>query len=125
MSALNAWWISDSLGPYPFLNYSNYDGYGALYGANAIQPASIFSTNANSVLGNSLPLSNTEKLKCDMMRDFMNGQFKTGTQLLSSGIQNTPEDAELVQTFLRNMMQEVAQGLQQQPMGNTDEWRHV
>jgi hypothetical protein len=117
MSALNAWWISDSLGPYPFLNYSNYDGYGALYGANAIQPASIFSTNANSVLGNSLPLSNTEKLKCDMMRDFMNGQFKTGTQLLSSGIQNTPEDAELVQTFLRNMMQEVAQGLHNNPWG--------
>ncbi len=114
-SALNAWWVSDSLGPYPYLNYSNYDGYGALYGANSIQPGSVFSSNTNSVLGNPLSLTATEKDKCDMMRAFANGQFSTSTELVSQGIQNTPEDAERVQNFLRNMMQEVAQGLHNNP----------
>src|ERR1043165_3182729 len=41
-SALNAWWVSNQLGPYPYLNYSMYDGYGSAFGANMIQPASIF-----------------------------------------------------------------------------------
>lgn len=117
MSALNAWWISDSLGPYPYLNYSNYPGYGAIYGANAIQPASIFSNTSNSILGNPLNLSSNEGTKCDMMRDFMNGQFKTSTQLASNGIQNTADDAARIQTFLRNLMQEVSQGLHNNPWG--------
>ncbi|MCB0644979.1 MAG: hypothetical protein KDC44_25210, partial [Phaeodactylibacter sp.] len=33
-SALNAWWISEALGPYPSLNYSRFSGYDPAYGAN-------------------------------------------------------------------------------------------
>ena len=40
MSALNAWWVSNSLGPYPQLNYSTDPSYGSAYGANYIQPQS-------------------------------------------------------------------------------------
>jgi hypothetical protein len=116
-SAAKAWWISDALGPYPFLNYSNYDGYGALYGANAIQPFSLFSPDVNAFLSNPLLLSDVEKGKADLMREFMNGQFKTSTQLLSSGIKNTPQEAEQIQIFLRTLMQEVAQGLHTNPWG--------
>lgn len=118
-SALNAWWIADSLGPYPFLNYSLYDGYGPMYGANMIQPFSLFSPNSNSVLGNQLQLSNSEKATCNTMRDFVNGQFKSSAVLPSSGVVNTPEDAEKLQTFLNNFMLEVSQGLHNNPWGVT------
>lgn len=116
-SALNAWWVSNALGPYPFLNYSSYPGYGAMYGANAIQPYSLAQPSSYSVLGNPLQLSNTEKAKCDLMKEFMNGQFRTSTQLLSSGIKNTPADAERLQTFLRQMMSDVNAGLYNNPWG--------
>ncbi len=117
MSALNAWWISDSLGPYPFLNYSAYEGYGPMFGANMIQPASILSYDANSVLGNSLQLSGNEKSKCDLMRAFADGQFKAPQEITSAGIKNTAEDAEHLQTFIRTLMYEVSQGLHSNPWG--------
>lgn len=101
-NALNAWWVSNSLGPYPYLNYSTYDGYGAAYGANMIQPYSFFSQSA--VLGNPATFSSAEKAKCDMMRDFANGQFKIPPQAVSSGMVNSPADAEQLQLFLNDMM---------------------
>lgn len=116
-SALNAWWISDSLGPYPFLNYSLFDGYGPMYGANAIQATSIFSPESNSVLGNPLQLSNTEKAKCDLMKQFFDGQFTAPSEILSTGIKNTPQDAALLQDFLRTFMSEVAAGVHNNPWG--------
>lgn len=116
-SALNAWWISNALGPYPYLNYSLFDGYGAMYGANAIQPYSLVSPETNTVLGNPVQLSSAEKAKCDLMKEFMNGQFKTTTQIASSGIQNTPADAEHLQTFLRQMLSDVSAGLYNNPWG--------
>ena len=101
-NALNAWWVSNSLGPYPFLNYSMYDGYGPAYGANMIQPYSFFSQYPS--LGNPVSFSSAEKAKCDMMRDFANGQFKIPTQAVSSGMINSPADAEQLQLFLNDMM---------------------
>jgi len=38
LNDLNAWWISNTLGPYPTLSFSNHDGYGEYFGANFIQP---------------------------------------------------------------------------------------
>ncbi|HRG87689.1 MAG TPA: hypothetical protein PLW44_01625 [Chitinophagales bacterium] len=116
-SALNAWWVSNQLGPYPYLNYSMYQGYGAAYGANMIQPTSLFNGSSMSVLGNPLSLSQAEKSKCDMMREFMNGQFKIPQQAASSGIVNTPEDAERLQTFLNNMIYQVSNGMINDPWG--------
>jgi len=116
-SALNAWWVSNSLGPYPYLNYSMFDGYGANFGANMIQPASIFNEASASVLGNPLTLSQSEKSKCDMMRDFMNGQFKIPQSAVSSGIVNTPADAEHLQTWLNSMIYQVTNGNISDPWG--------
>ncbi len=117
MSALNAWWVSNALGPYPFLNYSLYDGYGPAYGANMIQPTSIFNTASAFELGNPLTLSQSEKTKCDMMRDFVNGQFKIPQAAASSGIVNTPADAEHLQTFLNGIINQVATSFNPNPWG--------
>lgn len=46
-SALNAWWVSDQAGPFAFLNYSDYQGYGPLYGANMLQPTSFLNSRLN------------------------------------------------------------------------------
>ncbi len=116
-SALNTWWVSDSLGPYPYLNYSAFDGYGAAYGGNMIQPSTIFNPNTNTVINNPIPISANEKVKCDLMRDFLNGQFKTPDQAISSGIINTPDDAVRVQSFLNTMMSNVASGVYNNPWG--------
>lgn len=115
-NALNAWWVSNSLGPYPFLNYSTYDGYGAAYGANMIQPYSFFTQYPS--LANPVSFTQTEKSKCDMMRDFANGQFKIPAQAASSGIVNSPADAEKLQTFLNRIMNDIVTGaIPQDPWG--------
>lgn len=114
-SALNAWWVSDSLGPYPYLNYSAYDGYGPLYGANAIQPLSLLA-NSNSILNNPLTVTNTEKAKCDLMREFANGQFKAPAAIMSNSIKNNPADAENLDAYLRQLMYETANGV------HSDQW---
>lgn len=116
-SAMNCWWVTDSLGPYPFLNYSAYPGYGAMYGANSIQPASLVNPGNNSVLSNPLLLNAGEKARCDLMKEFMNGQFKTSTELISSGIQNTPEESLLLQDFLQQEMYKAATGVYSDPWG--------
>lgn len=116
-TALKAWWVSNALGPYPYLNYSIYDGYGASYGANSIQPYSMVSPNSGAVLANQLSLSSSEKARCDLMKEFMNGQFRTNTQMLSTGIVNTPDDAEHLQTFIKQMMSDVSSGLYNNPWG--------
>ncbi len=117
-SALNAWWVSNALGPYPYLNYSLFDGYGAAYGANMIQPYSIFNGNSAYELGSPLTLSQTEKAKCDMMRDFMSGQFKVPQVAASSGIVNTKTDAEHLQTFLNSMIARTTNGEFNSPLNS-------
>jgi hypothetical protein len=68
MSAKNAWWVSNSLGPYSHLNYSTYQGYGSDYGANYIQPSSIISLEGYESLGNSRSYDNTEEEKIKSIR---------------------------------------------------------
>jgi hypothetical protein len=116
-SALNAWWISDSLGPYPYLNYSNYPGYGSAYGGNMIQPITMFNPATNGVVANPIALSATEKARCELMRAFADGQFQTPSEAISSGIVNTPADAEHLQIFLRTMISDVAAGVYNNPWG--------
>lgn len=40
--AINSWWVTDQLGPFPYLKYSNHYLYGPSYGANMIQPTNYF-----------------------------------------------------------------------------------
>lgn len=40
--AINSWWVTDQLGPFPYLKYSNHPLYGSSYGANMIQPTNYF-----------------------------------------------------------------------------------
>jgi hypothetical protein len=97
-SALKSWWVSDQNGPFPFLNYSNHKDYGPLYGANIIQPKSVFNIdfkNLNLFDAEMMSKVNEyKKLLIDM--NLVNQPFPH-----KRGIINNEEDRGKIQNFLK------------------------
>ena len=118
-SALNAWWICDQLGAYPYLNYSLYPGYGPAYGANMIQPSTIISGTGYGQLGHPLSFTSAQKNECDMVKSFLNGQFKVPGAAAASGVSNTPQDAATLEAFINTMLTNVYSGQYNNPWGVT------
>lgn len=103
MSALNAWWISDSLGPYPALNYSSYPGYGASYGANFIQPSSLISTEGYNAIGNPMSFSPDQKATASKIRGFCDGNFSSQFSAESVGVVNSTSEREQLDSFINEL----------------------
>ena len=74
-SALKCWWVANTLGPYPALNYSSANAYGASYGANFISPTSLISPQGFDVLGNPRTFNSQEEAAVNNIRTFVNGMF--------------------------------------------------
>ncbi len=123
MSALNAWWVSNSLGPYPQLNYSSYTGYGPMYGANHIQPQNFFNSGFESVYIPNDPFeganSNDIYDKINAMRGFCDSNFNKEFSN-DSGIINTPEEKALIDAFVKQKFQEAGTGILDDPWGVGD-----
>ena len=117
--ALNAWWICDGLGPYPYLNYSLFPGYGPAYGANMIQPGTIISQTGYGQLGHPLSLTGAQRNECDLVKSFLNGEFKVPGAAAASGISNTPQDAATLQAFINTMLTNAYTGQYNNPWGVT------
>lgn len=47
--ALNAWWVSDQAGPFPYLRSSSDDRYGPAYAANMVQPSALLDSGVLQV----------------------------------------------------------------------------
>lgn len=96
-SGINAWWISNQAGPFPYLNYSNHKDYGPLYGANLLQPTTLFNLDLSD-----LQLFSNEELKqVDDMRQYLNRNYDTSSApTFSHGIINTEEDRYRISKFL-------------------------
>ena len=112
MSALNAWWVSNSLGPYPQLNYSSYPGYGAQYGANHIQPLNFLDAGYNSLYTSNDPLSESNqelKNKINTIKGFCDDNFSKDFST-NTGVINTPQEKELLNQFIRENFESVANG---------------
>ncbi|MBP7244587.1 MAG: hypothetical protein KBA99_04685, partial [Bacteroidia bacterium] len=60
-TALNCWWVANTLGPYPALNYSSDPNYGAGYGANFISPNFLISQDGFNALGNPASFTSNEQ----------------------------------------------------------------
>lgn len=108
-NALNAWWISYSLGPYPSLNYSIYPGYGPMYGANYMQPSMLFSQLGYNNLGNPKSFTSSEKTAVNQLRE----QFNKGFALNYSaegGMMNESQEALQLETFLQQTFNESQSG---------------
>lgn len=102
-SAMNSWWIANSLGPYPALNYSSAAGYGATYGANFIAPTSLISPQGYDVLGNPRNFSSSEEAAAMNMRGFVNGMFNHSYTDGSAGVVNTDADSATLQQFISTL----------------------
>jgi len=116
-NALDAWWVSNALGPYPALNYSSHPEYGALYGANYIQPASIISNAGYDALGDPKTFSQNQHDLVGEMRGFFDNNFDNQTIPGSAGIANAQADNPLVQQFLLDSFQEAIAGQYNDPWG--------
>jgi len=108
-SALNAWWVADTLGPYPALNFSAHADYGAKYGANFMSPTSLFSLDGFQFIGNMKFWGNDEFFVRDM-RNFLDANFSNNQLANSFGIINTPEDAERLRQFVQKVYDKARTG---------------
>ena len=116
-NALNAWWISDALGPYPFLNYSIDTNYGAQYGANYVQPGTFISGATYNVLANPKDFSGSEKTTADNLRKLFDGNFGNQYTPGDAGVENDGSDTALLETFINNEFTNAASGMYNDPWG--------
>lgn len=116
-NALNAWWVSNTLGPYPALNYSSYPGYGSLYGANYIQPTSLVSQAGYNALGNMASFTPAQRAGRDKIRDYLDKNFSGQYNANSGGVVNPAADAERVRSFLDTQLANAAAGMYNDPWG--------
>ena len=110
MGALNSWWISDSLGPYPLLNYSTYSGYGPSYGANYIQGSSMISSEGYDVIGNPKAFSTANDALASELKGFCDGNFGTNFNASDVGLINSAEDRASLKLFLDELYQDAING---------------
>ena len=98
-AAINSWWLSEGLGPFPSLNYSRHPLYGAQYGANYLRPASVIGQAGYEQFGNAETYQPDDVQRILNVKSLLDKNFhKDVTDL--PGIQNTPEDRERIKTFL-------------------------
>lgn len=116
-SALNTWWVSNALGPYPALNYSRFDGYGPQYGANFLAPTSVFNNPGYQFVGNARNYHPEETAEAVELRGFLDNNFSAQDAVRALGIQNTPEDQERLQQFILDVFDRALQGAYNNPMG--------
>ncbi|MEM7367937.1 MAG: hypothetical protein AAF587_05005 [Bacteroidota bacterium] len=116
VTARNAWWVSNALGPYPALNYSSHASYGPMYGANHIAPTSLFSGTTFPAISNPKQFQFHEEEKIGALRSFLNRNFDK--EALASGIGNfnTDEDAAAIQGFIAGIFQKAQTGAYNTPL---------
>lgn len=102
-TALNAWWISEGLGPYPTLNYSQHPQYGAMYGANYLRPASVF---WNDQIANAITYQPDDVNRLGQIQGFLDNNFNRSAADLP-GIQNELQHRAQIKEFILNTRQKL------------------
>ena len=108
-SAMNAWWISEGLGPYPSLNYSKHPNYGALYGANYLRPASLISQLGVDQLSSAIAYQPDDVDRILRVKNLLDRNFASQADALP-GIQNTREDREAIKEYYLETLNNVLNG---------------
>ena len=116
-SSLNAWWVSNALGPYPALNYSKYPGYGSLYGANFVQPSSLISARGFNALGDIRSFSAGEETSLSEIRSFLDKNFRASGAVEAAGVENGTSEATALRNFIAQSLNDAAAGLYNDPWG--------
>ena len=102
-SAINCWWISEGLGPYPALNYSKHPLYGAQYGANFLNPNAVFQSYGQQYLSNYAAYQPDDVSRIATMKNFLNNSFHQSASALP-GIKNSANDDEAIKNFIANII---------------------
>ena len=100
-SALNAWWLSEGLGPYPYLNYSQHNQYGAQYGANHLCPSKVFNINGFNNLNNATSYQPDDVVRIEKIKKLFDSNFDNEVSGLP-GVINTRQDKEKIKSLLLN-----------------------
>lgn len=116
-SALNSWWVANSLGPYPALNYSSSPDYGPAYGANFMSPNFLINQDGNTLLGNPAAFSSAEQSAIDAIRRFSNGSFNQSFTDPNAGVVNTRPDTLRLQQFMSALYTKLQNGAYINPWG--------
>ncbi len=102
-SALNAWWLSEGLGPYPSLNYSRHIEYGPQYGANYLRPATTFGNLGDNFLKEALNYQPDDVQRLHKLTHFLNSNFdRSGMD--AGGVINNEEDRQRVKAFITGIL---------------------
>lgn len=109
-TALNSWWVSNTIGPYAALNFSKYPGYGADFGGNFISPTSLISASGYDALGNMKSFSSTEENTLKGIRNFMNNNFSTQYADENAGVTNSEVDKLLLQNYITDSFNKAVAG---------------
>lgn len=115
-SAINAWWVSNTLGPYPFLNYSSDLNYGPAFGANYIQPMTFLNQYSFNAIGNPKNLTTNEKTAATNLRKLLNANFQK-TVAVDNSIENTVSDRGQIEAFLQTLLTQAIGGAYTDPWG--------
>jgi hypothetical protein len=102
-SALNAWWLSEALGPYPSLNYSRDPEYGAVYGANYLRPATALLNLGQQYYSDANAFQPDDVTRHEKMKSFLDNNFEQEVSGLP-GIINAREDKEEIKRFLTQLL---------------------
>ncbi len=113
-SALNAWWISNGLGPNMSLNFSTDTNYGSQFGANYIQPYSLFNYNSYNELGSPKVFSAAEQTQISGLQNFFNKNFAQKS-ITAETIDNTSGDRARLSSFFANTWNKVSTGQYNNP----------
>ncbi len=108
-SAINAWWLSEGLGPYPSLNFSRHGLYGAQYGANYFRPASTFGTVGINNIGNGVDFQPDDVQKIRDIKKYLDANFSLTAADLP-GIINNINDRDQIETFIKETLQATQSG---------------
>jgi hypothetical protein len=109
-TARKCWWVSNTLGPYPALNFSSFAGYGAQYGANFIAPTYMFSNQGYNSIGTLKTFTSAEEAAVNNMRTFMNNNFNKSFVDGDAGVTNTEADAVELQSWINSMFSQYQNG---------------
>ena len=106
-TALKAWWLSEGLGPYPSLNYSRHEDYGAEFGANYLCPSHFITGTGFNSLNNASSYQPDDVTRIETMKNFFDAGFdKTIGDL--PGVINTRADKELIKKMLLGTLQNIS-----------------
>lgn len=102
-NAINAWWLSLDLGPYPALNYSRHPDYGSIYGANYLSPFTTFGSIGFDYFSTLNTLHPEELTRLNELRTFLDSNFNQSITDIP-GIINTSDDRADIQQFIIDIM---------------------